>query len=389
LSSVAGAVGLLVCESVGEWVEGGDWMKSDQAVAVAPPGISTSDKSPLGGKKPLHIPRWVRVTASILILGLTIWFVVIPQFRDAKGALTSLAGVAWPLVIAALGLELASLASYSELTKIVLDRNHPGYFTLLRIDLTDVGVNHVVPGGGVTSGALRLRLFSRVGIPAAAGFTTATIQILGSNLVLGGLFGIGVALSVASFSENLLYAVAAGAVLALLVGAGVAAWVLVRHTDFAVRVVRAAVRHLPFITEVGAEAFIRAMALQTRTIGEDRRRVVHAVIFAVANWLFDAGSLWVLFAAFGHILGIGAILTVYGLGTILAQLPLTPGGIGIVEGVMVPAFVAFGAPASIAVLGVIGWRLLEYWMPLPLSLVAYTSLRLGPLRPLKRNRVKR
>jgi uncharacterized protein (TIRG00374 family) len=201
---------------------------------------------------------------------------------------------------------------------------------------------------------------------------------------LGGIFGIGVALSVASFSGSLLYAVAAGAVLALLVGAGVAAWVLVRHTEFAVRIVRRAVRHLPFITEVGAEAFIRAMALQTRTIGEDRRRVVHAVIFAVANWLLDAASLWVLFAAFGHILGIGAILTVYGLGTILAQLPLTPGGIGIVEGVMVPAFVAFGAPASIAVLGVIGWRLLEYWMPIPLSLVAYTSLRLGPLRTRKR-----
>jgi len=151
-----------------------------------------------------------------------------------------------------------------------------------------------------------------------------------------------------------------------------------------VRIVRALVRHLPFVTEVGAEAFIRAMALQTKTIGGDRRRVVHGVIFALANWLFDAASLWVLFAAFGHILGFGAILTVYGLGTILAQLPLTPGGLGIVEGVMVPAFVAFGVPASIAVLGVIGWRLLEYWLPIPLSLVAYSSLRLGPLRARER-----
>jgi uncharacterized membrane protein YbhN (UPF0104 family) len=122
-------------------------MKSDPTAVVAAPHLSLPAKTRPRGKKQLHIPRWIRVTASILILGLTIWFVVIPQFSDAKGALTSLVGVAWPLVIAALLLELASLASYSELTKIVLARKQPGYFTLLRIDLTDVGVNHVVPGG--------------------------------------------------------------------------------------------------------------------------------------------------------------------------------------------------------------------------------------------------
>jgi uncharacterized membrane protein YbhN (UPF0104 family) len=71
---------------------------------------------------------------------------------------------------------------------------------------------------------------------------------------------------------------------------------------------------------------------------------------------------------------------VYGVGGILSLLPITPGGLGIVEGVLVPAAVAFGAPASTALLGVIGWRLLQYWLPIPLSLVAYLSLRLGPLR---------
>jgi uncharacterized protein (TIRG00374 family) len=166
----------------------------------------------------------------------------------------------------------------------------------------------------------------------------------------------------------------------LLVAAAIAVWVLLRHTDLAVRWVRASVRHVPFVTQAGAEAFVRAMALQTRQLGKDRRRVIWSIVFASANWLLDATALWVLFAAFGHVLGLGAILTVYGLGSILAMLPLTPGGLGIVEGVMVPAFVVFGAPAAVAVLGVIGWRLLEYWMPIPMSLIAYISLKLGPLR---------
>ena len=47
---------------------------------------------------------------------------------------------------------------------------------------------------------------------------------------------------------------------------------------------------------------------------------------------------------------------------------------------MVPAFVAFGVPTTTALLGVIGWRLLEFWLPLPVAVISYGSLRFGPLR---------
>ena len=331
-------------------------------------------------RRRIRIPKWTRAVLSLAILVATVWFVVIPQFGDAKDAIRSLERVALPLVLAAIVLELGSMASYSALTRVILAKSRPGYFTLLRIDVTDVGVNHVVPGGGATAGALRLRLFHRVGIGAARGFTTATIQITGSNLVLGVIFGVGVALSLATFAGNLLYVVAASAVLALLAAAVIAVWLLVSRTNVAVRWIRVVVRRLPVITEARAEAFVRAMALQTRELGTDRRRVLIALGFALGNWLLDASALWVLFAAFGHVLGLGTLLTVYGLGSILAQLPLTPGGLGIVEGIMVPAFVAFGLPPSVALVGVIGWRLLEFWMPIPLSALAYLSLRLGALR---------
>jgi uncharacterized protein (TIRG00374 family) len=344
--------------------------------------LATAPAPPAPSHHPIriHLPPWLRVTGSIVILGLTIWFVVIPQFGDARDAVTSLARVAVPLVLIALLLELASLASYSALTQRILAKNEPRYFTLLRIDLADVGLNHVVPGGGVTSGAYRLRMFKLVGIGSARAFTTATIEITGSNLVLGGIFAIGVAISLTTFAGNSLYLLAAVAVLALLVAAAVSVWALVRHTDFAVRVLRSVVRRIPIVSEKAAEVFVRAMARQVRELGKDRHRVFVSLGFAAANWLLDAAALWVVFAAFGQVLGLGAIVTVYGLGSILAQLPLTPGGLGIVEGVMVPAFILFGVPPSVAVVGVIAWRLLEFWMPIPLALVAYASLRAGPLK---------
>jgi uncharacterized protein (TIRG00374 family) len=328
----------------------------------------------------IHLPRWLTVGGSVVILGLTVWFVVVPQFAAAGRSLSSLERLALPLVIAAIVLELASLAAYSIQTAIVLGRPRPSYSTLLLIDLTDLGVNHVVPGGGATSGALRLQLFDRIGISPARGFTAATVEITESNLLLGVVFGVGVALSLSTFAGNTLYAIAAIAVLVLLAAAAAGAWMLVRRTNVAVRWLRALARPVPFISQVGLEAFVRAMALQVRSLATDRRRVVQSVVVGILNWVLDAAALWVVFAAFGHPIAPGTLLTVYSLGSILAMLPLTPGGLGIVEGVMVPAFVAFGIPAPVALLGVVGWRLLQYWMPIPLSLVAYSFLRLGPLR---------
>ncbi|MFQ4149423.1 hypothetical protein AAGW05_12115 [Arthrobacter sp. LAPM80] len=60
----------------------------------------------------------------------------------------------------------------------------------------------------------------------------------------------------------------------------------------------------------------------------------------------DAAALWVLLATFGHYLDIGPLLTVYGGGSILAMLPLTPGGLGIVGGVIVSALIGFDTPAG-------------------------------------------
>ena len=328
----------------------------------------------------VHIPGWVRVGAPLIVLALTIWLIVIPQLGDAKDALASIGRIAIPLAIVAFILELGSLASYSALTQSILSQRPPSYFTLVRIDATDVGLNHVVPGGGATSGAVRLRLFKLVGIGSARAFTTATIEITGSNIVLGAIFAIGVAISISSFAGSPLYVTAAVFVLALLAVTAASVWLLIKRTDFAVRVVRAIARRLPFVTAAAAEAFVRAMALQLRQLGDDPRRLLISVGFALGNWLLDAVALWVIFAAFGQVLSLGAILTVYGLGSIIAQLPLTPGGLGIVEGVMVPAFIAFGVSPADAVIGVLGWRLLEFWMPIPLAVLAYGSLRLGPLR---------
>ena len=81
----------------------------------------------------------------------------------------------------------------------------------------------------------------------------------------------------------------------------------------------------------------------------DRSLTRRAIGWAAANWLLDAASLWVFVAAFGHVVSPVDLLMAYGLANILAAIPLTPGGLGVVELVLVSTITGFGPTAGQAV----------------------------------------
>jgi uncharacterized membrane protein YbhN (UPF0104 family) len=56
----------------------------------------------------------------------------------------------------------------------------------------------------------------------------------------------------------------------------------------------------------------------------------------------------------------------------------TPGGLGVIEVTLVAVTVGFGAPRPTAVLAVLGYRIVNYWLPLLPGAVAYIRLRLSP-----------
>jgi len=64
----------------------------------------------------------------------------------------------------------------------------------------------------------------------------------------------------------------------------------------------------------------------------------------------------------------------YFVGTLGSLLPL-PGGIGGVEGGMIGAFAAFGAPAGRAVIAVLAYRAISFWLPTLPGIGGYVTLR--------------
>jgi len=66
----------------------------------------------------------------------------------------------------------------------------------------------------------------------------------------------------------------------------------------------------------------------------------------------------------------------YAAANVASAIPLTPGGLGVVEVTLVAVTVGFGAPRSTAVLAVLGYRIVNYWLPLVPGAIAYVRLRL-------------
>jgi putative heme transporter len=95
---------------------------------------------------------------------------------------------------------------------------------------------------------------------------------------------------------------------------------------------------------------------------------------APAWWGFDICVLWAMFHAFGSAPPFTVIWMAYFIGQFGNLLPL-PGGLGGVEGGMIGAFAAFGVDFNLAVLAVISYRGISFWLPTLPGAVAYLQLR--------------
>jgi len=98
------------------------------------------------------------------------------------------------------------------------------------------------------------------------------------------------------------------------------------------------------------------------------------LIGAIAYWGFDIATLWTCFHAFGSPPPVAVIVMAYFVGALANALPL-PGGLGGVEAGMIGAFLAFGTHASLAILAVLSYRLISFWLPTVPGAAAYLQLR--------------
>jgi uncharacterized membrane protein YbhN (UPF0104 family) len=295
---------------------------------------------------------------------------------EARTAAADLSAIGLPVLAGAVALEAAALACYSALTMQMLRPVRDIRFgTVLRIDLAVYGLTRVLPAAPVSGAALRLRLLTAAGVRRTPALFVAGVEGTGSALLLHVLLGVTLLVSLPAQGGGLGSTVAATLGAVQLTVAAAVVTVLVRGGATLGRIARLVVRVLPTLDLRQVEATLRREGTQLRLMGQDHPRLAAACAWATANWVLDAAALWLVLAAAGYPADPLELFTGYALAGVLAVLPLTPGGIGIVEGVLIPTLTGFGAPAQVALVGVLGWRLVSFWLPIPVGALSWLTLR--------------
>jgi uncharacterized protein (TIRG00374 family) len=359
------------------------------APAVAAPlpavGLPAQDGATVGGsrrRRPRWLPKPVGRIVKILLFLLVIEYLVIPQIAGTSKALALLDEVNPFYLLAGVGLEAAAVVAYAQLTRAVLPpKGSPSLLTLLRIQLATLSVSHVVPGGAAAGTSLGYRMLTAAGVDGPdAGFALAT-QSLGSAVVLNALLWLALVVSIPLNGFSALY-VTAAIVGAILIGSFYLLIVLLtRGEERAASLLESIAGRMPLIDEEAIGRLVHRLAARLRELGRDRHLLVRAISWAAANWLLDAASLWVFVAAFGHRVRLDGLLVSFGLAYVLAAIPVTPGGLGVVETVLTSSLVGFGTPRGVALFGVLAYRLVNFWLPIPLGGLAYLSIQVDPGDP--------
>jgi uncharacterized protein (TIRG00374 family) len=333
-------------------------------------------KSRRGIRAILPAPLWK--VGRLLLLALVIEYFVVPQLAGPRKVIDLVTQVNPFLLIAGVALEVGAWVCYSQLTRTVLPhgRDLP-WFRIFRINMTTLSLSHCAPGGSATGTALNYRLLTRSGMSRSdVGFALGT-QAIGSAVILNVILWLALIVSIPVWGFSAVYLIAGIVGLALLASAGTLVALFTRGEERVGALLERAAARVAFVDGAALRRSFEHVAGRLRDLVGRRRLILRAGACAMGFWLCDAGSLFVFVGAFGHWVNPDGLLVAYGVAYVVAAIPITPGGLGVVEVTLTSILVGFGTPRGIATLGVVAYRLINFWLPIPLGGLAYLSLQVN------------
>jgi uncharacterized protein (TIRG00374 family) len=315
------------------------------------------------------------LTAVVVLVGMYLLIPKLVGLRQTWGQLRH----GDPLWFAAGAvLELISIAGYAVLFRTVFGRGVPriDWRASLEIPLAGIAAIRLIAAAGAGGVAVTVWALRQAGLSAEViACRMVASLVVQYSVYLGALFVGGVGLWAGLFPGG-------GSVAITLVPAAIAVVMTGTIVGLALMPRDIEQRLARFTDRSGVVGWLAKRAVKApaalgsgvRTAGDLARQRRLGLLGAVAYWGFDIAVLGVCFHAFGTVVPIAVLVVGYFLGTLGSLLPL-PGGIGGVEGGMIGAFAAFGLPARSAVVAVLAYRAISFWLPTLPGVAGYVGLR--------------
>ncbi len=312
----------------------------------------------------------------MLLVAAISFHIVAPSIVDVLGSWPRVSSVAPEWLAVILLCEILSFASAITLQRVALRTR--AWFAVATSQLAGNAMTQVVPGGAAAGATLQLRMLSQSGqdtATAIAGFTAFSLLQTASILFLPVLT-----------LPTILAGSGVDRGLAQTAFLGIAGFVVVAGFEALLLTTDPLLRGIGRAVQAVRNRILRKRApltgLPDRLISERNgiREVLgerwREALLATAGRLgFDFLALFAALAAVGGLPRPSLVLLAYTAASLLAMVPITPGGLGLVEAGLTGTLALAGVRPAQAVLATLLYRLASYWIPILAGPFAYGLFR--------------
>lgn len=315
--------------------------------------------------------RWRSMLPLLLLMALAV-YTILPELAKLNETATVVGNLAWtPLVLALVAQGMSYVGTgftFHSIANLVNDRL--GVLRASQIALAAGSVG-LMAGGPIGYAPFTYHWMRGRGMSGEGAILCGWLPALFNSITLVTISVAGVvALSLSTVLSPLELFLLIVASVVLISAVSFAVW-LVGHEDRLKPVIVGAqwawagIRRKPLNlrkTAAAVERFATAQRVLSR--GRWRAPLFGAIVCAA----FDFLSFYGCFAASGPMPVMRILIAGYGLPKLLGRITFVPGGIGVIEGGMVGLYVALGVNAPQAVVAVLAYRALAFWVPMLLGL---------------------
>jgi putative heme transporter len=312
------------------------------------------------------------------VIGLALAALAFEQLVGHKGELTgamaAIEGLHWGWVLLGVAAEAGSFLAFAQVQRRLLraGRADVAIGPMVAITLAANSITNSLPAGSVIAPVYSFRQYRRRGADQAVAGWSVVAAFVALSVALTVVAAIGASVAGAEgASLDLVGVIVAVLLVSLAMGA---VFVQKRALVWTVSATVRLSRRLTGWPRGELAAHIDRIIRRLTVVHLSPGQVVSVLGLGLANWMLDCSCLALSFLAVGASVPWKGLLLAYGAGQLAANLPITPGGLGVVEGSLTIAIVAFGGAAPSTVVAVLLYRVLSFWLLLPIGWGAWAWL---------------
>ncbi|MBQ6138226.1 MAG: UPF0104 family protein [Methanobrevibacter sp.] len=313
---------------------------------------------------------------GLAIMGVMLYFIGIDEVIEAL-KLSNL----W-LVLLAIVLQIFTYFLYTWRWNIINKTADMdlGIKKSLPMVLVSLAVNNITPSGRGGGEPVRAYLLAKEGnfkfedafatVIADRALDTFPFVILAILTIIGIIFTFSLDIKLIAFLVIMVTLITVGVILLLYVCINEAFGV--KLTSWIIKIVSRFYKKFNEGTEKRIIEAVKTFQARMNALLREKSIIYYALPLSFVIWIFEILRVYVVFLAFGAKVSPIVIGEVFILASFVGMIPLLPGGLGAIDGIMILFYANAGITASISAAATVVERLISFWMTTFVGLIFLT-----------------